>query len=127
MSIWFDAIARAGGIDTAASHPVSHARPGRVRRNRAAPGIVRQILSDIGGAVPPLPFQDLSHQHRRRKGIAELDALDDHILQDIGVNRRSIPELVDAQLRLNAEADAADPRRAPDRSGFGAQPCTQPC
>jgi uncharacterized protein YjiS (DUF1127 family) len=127
MHIWFDAIARAAGIDAAPNHPVSHARPGKVRRNRAAPGIVRRILSDIGGAVPPHPFQDLSRRHRRRERIAELDALDDHILQDIGVNRRSIPELVDARLRLEAEADAADPRRAPDRSGFRAQPCEQPC
>ncbi len=37
MNIWFDAIARAGGIEAASSHPVSHARPATVRRNRAAP------------------------------------------------------------------------------------------
>ena len=57
----------------------------------------------------------------RRHAIAELDALDDRILQDIGVNRRSIPELVDAQLQ--DEIEAAIPRGA----GFGARPCTQPC
>ena len=50
-------------------------------------------------------------------------------LQDIGVDRRSIPELVDAQLQ--AEAEAAIPRPASARPGIGAQPgarpCTQPC
>ncbi len=49
---------------------------------------------------------------KRRRAIAELDALDDRVLQDIGVNRRSIPELVDAQLRHEAEAGAPDPRPA---------------
>ncbi len=56
----------------------------------------------------------------RRHRIAELDGLDDRILQDIGVDRRAIPELVDAQLQI--EFAAPEPR-----SGFGARPCTQPC
>ncbi len=57
----------------------------------------------------------------RRHGIAELDGLDDRVLQDIGVDRRAIPELVDAQLQ--DEAGAAEV----PRSGFGARPCAQPC
>lgn len=61
----------------------------------------------------------------RRQAIAELDALDDRTLQDIGVDRRAIGELVDAQLQ--AEAEAAEPRPAPARPGIGARPCTQPC
>jgi uncharacterized protein YjiS (DUF1127 family) len=56
----------------------------------------------------------------RRHAIAELDGLNDRILQDIGVERRSIPELVDAQIQ--DEAGAPEPR-----PGFGAQPCAQPC
>ena len=56
----------------------------------------------------------------RRHAIAELDALDDRILQDIGIDRRSIPELVDAQLQ--DDAGAPEPR-----SGFGARPRPQPC
>ncbi len=91
-------------------------------------------MTNIRGAVPLRAFAGLRRWRRkselaasRRKRIAELDALDDRTLQDIGVNRRSIPELVDAQLRLEAEAEVADPRRAPGRVGFGAQPCAQPC
>jgi len=55
----------------------------------------------------------------RRHAMAELDGLDDRTLQDIGVDRRAIPELVDAQLQDEAEA-------AP-RPGFAARPCPQPC
>ncbi len=88
-------------------------------------------MTDIRGAVVPRAFEGLRRWRRRdkavanrRKAIAELDALDDRTLQDIGVDRRSIPELVDAQLQ--ADAEAANPR-----PGIGAwpsvQPCTQPC
>ncbi len=56
----------------------------------------------------------------RRHAIAELDGLNDRILQDIGVERRTIPELVDAQIQN--EAGALEPR-----PGFGARPCPQPC
>ena len=99
-------------------------------------------MTEIRGAVPLRAFEGLRRWRRksefaasRRKRIAELDALDDRILQDIGVDRRAIPELVDAQLRLEAEADAAKPRPASARPGFGAhpsarpsaRPCTQPC
>ncbi len=44
---------------------------------------------------------------RRHKSIAEFDALDDRALKDIGVSRGAIRELVDAQLRFEAEAVAA--------------------
>ncbi len=37
--------------------------------------------------------------HRRRAAIAELAALEDWQLDDIGVRRAQIPELVDAGLR----------------------------
>ena len=93
-------------------------------------------MTEFRGAVVPRAFEGLRRWRRqdkavagRRKAIAELDALDDRTLQDIGVDRRSIPELVDAQLQ--AEAEAAIPRPASARPGIGAQPgarpCTQPC
>ena len=85
-------------------------------------------MTDIGGGRRLRAFEGLRRWRRkskaiayRRHAIAELDALDDRILQDIGVNRRSIPELVDAQLQ--DEAEAAEPRGA----GFAVRPCTQPC
>ncbi len=61
----------------------------------------------------------------RRNAIAELDALDDRVLQDIGVNRRSIPDLVDAKLQAGAGAAAAGATEP--RPSFGARPCAQPC
>ncbi len=93
-------------------------------------------MTDIRGAVVPRAVEALRRWRRRdkavadrRKAIAELDALDDRTLQDIGVDRRSIPELVDAQLQ--AEAKAAIPRPASAHPGIGARPsarpCTQPC
>ncbi len=90
-------------------------------------------MTDIRGAVVPRAIEGLRRWRRqdkavvdRRKAIAELDALDDRTLQDIGVDRRSIPELVDAQLQ--AEAKAAIPRPSIGaRPGIGAQSCCQPC
>ncbi len=62
----------------------------------------------------------------RRNAIAELDALDDRVLQDIGVDRRSIPDLVDAKLQAGAGAGAdAEARKL--RPSFGTRPCAQPC
>ncbi len=105
MNIWLDAIARAGGIDTAPNHAVSHARPGKVRRNRAEPGLARRLVTDIGGAVPLRAIQALRHWRRRGKAVGELSALDNHMLKDIGISRGSIRELVDAQLQ--AEIDTS--------------------
>ena len=89
-------------------------------------------MTEFHGAVVRGAFEGLRRWRRRdkavanrRKAIAELDALDDRTLQDIGVDRRSIPELVDAQFQ--AEAEAANPRPALARPGIGARPCTQPC
>ena len=95
-------------------------------------------MTGIRRVVPPHAFEGLRRWRRRgkaiakrRQAIAELDALGDRVLQDIGVNRRSIRELVDAQLQAEAEAvaaaEAAEPRPAPARPGFGPRPCSQPC
>ena len=98
MNIWFDAIARAGGIDAAPNHAISHARPRKSRRSRAEPGLARRLVTDIGGAVPLRAFQALRHWRRRGKAYRELNALDNRVLRDIGIDRGSIRELVDAQL-----------------------------
>ncbi len=101
MNIWFDAIARAGGIDAAPNRAVSHARPRKSQRNRAEPGLVRRLVTDIGGAVPLRAFQALRHWRRRGKAYRELNALDNRVLKDIGIDRGSIRELVDAQLEAD--------------------------
>jgi uncharacterized protein YjiS (DUF1127 family) len=89
-------------------------------------------VTDSRGAVPPRAFEGLRRRWRgaraaaeRRKRIAELNALDDRTLQDIGVDRRAIPDLVDTQLQT--EAEAMDQRPASARPGIGARPCAQPC
>ena len=102
MNIWFDAIARAGGIDATPNQAISHARPRKARRSRAEPGLARRLVTDIGGAVPLRAFQALRHWRRRGRAIGELGALDNRTLKDIGVSRGSIRELVDAQLKLDA-------------------------
>ena len=103
MNIWFEAIAGAGGIDATPNHAVSHAHPRKPRprkshRNRAEPGLARRLVTDIGGAVPLRAFQAVRHWRRRGKAYRELNALDNRILKDIGIDRGSIRELVDAQL-----------------------------
>ena len=99
MTIWFDAIALAAGVPAATDH--RPARPASAKTRRAGPArrFAQDILTDIGGAVPLRALDGLRHWHRRRKAIAELGALNDRMLKDIGVSRGSIRELVDAQLR----------------------------
>ena len=81
----------------------------------------------IHGGLPLRAFESLRRWQRRRqaiagrrRAIAELESLDDRVLQDIGVVRNSIPELVDTM--AEDEAGASDPR-----PGFATRPCTQPC
>ncbi len=90
------------------------------------------IVTDIRAGVPLSAFEALRRWHQRRQALAkrrrsitELDRLDDRILQDIGINRRAIPELVDAQLQ--AEAEAAERGLDPARPGITTRPCVQPC
>ncbi len=132
MTIWFDAISLAAGLPAAADHRPAHRAPAKTRRAGPARRFVRDILADIGGAVPLRALDGLRHWHQRRKAIAELGALDDRMLKDIGVSRGSIRELVDAQLRQRAEngagnGAAAGRHLAPVGLGFAARPCAQPC
>ncbi len=97
MTVWFDAIALAAGI---AATPDHRPTPARTRRAGPARRMAREILTNIGGAVPLHAFESLRRWHKRRKAIAELQALDNRTLQDIGISRGAIRELVDAQLRF---------------------------
>ena len=123
MTIWFDAISLAAGVPAATDHRPAQRAPAKTRRAGPARRFARDILTDIGGAVPLRALEGLRHWHRRRKAIAELSALDDRMLKDIGVSRGAIRELVDAQLRFEAEAVAPEPRPVAANFGFGAQPC----
>ncbi|MCH6588275.1 MAG: DUF1127 domain-containing protein [Proteobacteria bacterium] len=127
MTIWFDAIALAAGVPAAPDHRPAQRTPVKARRAGPARRFARDILTDIGGAVPLRALDGLRRWHKRRKAIAELSTLDDRTLRDIGVSRGSIRELVDAQLRFEAAAVAVERRPAPVRAGFGARPCAQPC
>ncbi len=135
MTIWFDAISLAAGLPAVPDHRPAHPAPAKTRRAGPARRFARHLLTDIGGAVPLRALEGLRHWHNRRKAIAELGALDDRMLKDIGVSRGSIRELVDAQLRQRAgngaengaAAVAPDRRPAPVGFGFAARPCTQPC
>ena len=111
MTVMFDAIALAAGVaatpDHRSSHPAAHRVPAKARRAGPVRRLVRSILADIGGAVPlhaplhaPLQaFEGLRRWRRRSKAIAELGALNNHLLRDIGVSRGSIREVVDAMLQ----------------------------
>ncbi len=135
MTIWFDAISLAAGVPAAPDHrPAQRSArraPDKARRAGRARRFAQDILTDIGGAVPLRALDGLRLWHKRRKAIAELGALDDRMLKDIGVSRGAIRELVDAQLRHEAETGAAavapGPRLAPVGLGFAARPCAQPC
>ena len=106
MTVLFDAIALAAGVaatpDHRPSHPAAHRVPAKGRRTAAARRFLRNVLTDIGGAVPLHGFEGLRRWQKRRKAVAELSVLGDHILRDIGISRGSIREAVDAQLRFQA-------------------------
>lgn len=125
MTIWLDAIALAAGVPTAADHRPADPAPAKAPRAGATRRLARDILSDIRGAVPLHPFAGLRRWHRRRRAIAELGALDDRMLKDIGISRGDIRGLVDAQFRHEAEAHR--PARARPVFGLTARPCAQPC
>ncbi len=105
---------------------------------------VWDIVTDILGGAPLRAFESLRRWRRRdkagaerRRAIAELEGLDDRTLQDIGVNRRSIRELVDAQLQAEAQAEAEAEAQAEAEAavlspavagiGGGAGSCPEPC
>ena len=111
MTIMFDAIALAAGVATTPdhrpTHPAAHRVPAKSRRGGPLRRLFRDVLSDIGGAVPPHAFEGLRRWQRRRNTVTELTALDDHMLRDIGIPRGSIRERVNLQLRLQAGIGAS--------------------
>ncbi len=100
MTVWFDAIALAAGVPTTPDHRPTRPAPAKTRRAGPVRRFVHHLRADIGGAVSLRALAGLRRWHKRRKAIAELGALDDRTLQDIGVSRGAIRDLVDAQLRL---------------------------
>ncbi len=142
MNIWFNAIARAGGIEVAPGTGWSPADAPKARRTRPTRGLARRVLADIGGgaSLPALGSrllrlgQALSVWHRRRAAIDELSALSDHMLKDIGLHRGEIRSVVHEMTRAAAPAQRKTPvSRRPARrlplagTFFGAQPCAKPC
>lgn len=52
-------------------------------------------------------YRNLRQWHRRRKAIRELAALDDRLLNDIGIERSEIERLVDGRTKSSPSAAAA--------------------
>lgn len=139
MNIWFNAIARAGGIDVAPSTGSTPAGPSQAHRN--GPTLARRFLADTSGASPQALVgrvlrlvQSLNTRRRRRAEVEELNALSDHILKDIGLRRGEIRSVVDEMIPVAAATPGDSPvekkqaRRLPLTGAlFGAQPCQQPC
>ncbi len=140
MNIWFNAIARAGGIEVAPGTGWSPAGPSTAHGNR--PTLARRVLADIGGSVSPQALesrvsrlgQALGVWRKRRAAVRELSVLSDHMLKDIGLHRGEIRSVVDEMIPVAAAtpADAPAKRKQARRPALadtflGAQPCAQPC
>ncbi len=136
MNIWFNAIARAGGIEVAPGTGFSPADAPKAPRTR--PTLARRVLADIGGgaSLPALGNrvlrlgQALSVWRRRRAAIRELSALSDHTLKDIGLHRGEIRSVVHEMTRAAAPARRQAPvsrRPALADTFLGGRPCAQPC
>ncbi|MCH7794589.1 MAG: DUF1127 domain-containing protein [Proteobacteria bacterium] len=142
MNIWFNAIARAGGIEVAPEHRIFPPRQPKARRNRTTPGLARRVVADIAGGAPLRSIETgvsrlvegFRAARRHRAAIGELSALSDHALKDIGLHRSEIPSVVHEMTRAAAPAQSQTPvsrrpaRRLPLADTFlGAQSCAQPC
>ncbi len=136
MNIWFNAIARAGGIEVAPGTGWDPAGPSTAQGNR--PTLARRVLADIGGGVSPQALesrvlrlgQALGVWRKRRAAVRELSVLSDHMLKDIGLHRGEIRSVVDEMTRAAAPAQRQTPvSRQPALADtfLGAQPCAQPC
>ncbi len=135
MNIWFNASARAGGIEVAPGTGSNPAGPSKAHGNR--PTLVRRVLADIDGGASLHALesrvsrlgQALSVGRRRRAAVRELSALSDHTLKDIGLHRSEIRSVVHEMTRV-AAATPGDPpaerikARRPLLTGtiLGAQP-----
>ncbi len=139
MNIWFNAIARAGGIEVAPGTGSNPAGASTAHGNR--PTLARRVLADIGGGVSLQALesrvsrlgQTLNTWRRRRAAVRELSVLSDHMLKDIGLHRGEIRSVVDELTRVAAPAQSQPVSRRPARrlppagTFLGAQPCAQPC
>jgi uncharacterized protein YjiS (DUF1127 family) len=85
-----------------------------------------RVLADWTSSLIAGPMQRRSLRRARRKSIAQLRALDDQLLADIGVCRDQIPDLVDLMLcQQGMEARCTLMLRQAqheDRGGAGAPP-----
>ncbi len=114
MNIWFNAIARAGGIEVAPGTGSNPAGASTAHGNRLT--LARRVVADIGGGASLQALesrvsrlgQALSVWRRRRAAVRELSVLSDHMLQDIGLHRSEIRSVVHEMTRV-AAATPGDP------------------
>ena len=81
---------------------------------RAAVVVVRSITGWVGRG-----FSALGGVYARSVALRELHALDDRLLQDIGLRRDQVGTTVDAMFRGDAVAETAQPSRQVDADGNG--------
>ena len=142
MNIWFNAIARAGGIEVAPEQRIFPPSQPKAPRNRTTPGLARRVVADIAGGAPLRSIETgvsrlvdrFRAARRRRAAIGELSALSDHTLKDIGLHRSEIRSVVHEMTRAATSAQRPTPvSRRPARrlslagTLLGTRPCEQPC
>ncbi len=81
---------------------------------RMAVVAVRKINAWVGRG-----FSALERVHARSVALRELHALDDRLLQDIGLRRDQVGTTVDAMFRGNGAAETAQPSRQVEADGNG--------
>ncbi len=109
MNIWFNAIARAGGIEVPANARLASAPTSNRAEQPRHPGRARQVLRAMRRAAWRLLCR-LETWRRTRTAIRELRALPDRILWDIGLPRGEISAVVEAMISGSA-GHAAPPER----------------
>ncbi|MEE8505122.1 MAG: DUF1127 domain-containing protein [Kiloniellales bacterium] len=109
MNIWFNAIARAGGIEVPTNARLASATTSNRADGPHRPGLTRRLARSLAQAAWRLLCR-LETWRRTRTAIRELRALPDRILWDIGLPRGEIHTVVEAM--VSGSAGHASP---PDR------------
>ena len=107
MNMWYGAKVTANGNATASRTGPHPAVPPKAHPNR--PGHRGQTLARVTGRALSRALKGLRAWHTRRVAVRELQALGDHALKDIGLDRGGIRSVVQDMIESGATTGGEQP------------------